>query len=318
MTSGFLVTQNSVIITHEGQTHTCLSSHPSFKDVKEDLKNQDFTAAVEKINLATAVNNFGEGRITVVDGQVFLDGILLTNKAAEHIIATMSEGFDAAPMIAFLENLQQNPSKRAVDELYDFICAASIPITNDGHILAYKKVRRSGDKLVDIYSGKFDNSVGTVVEMPRNSVDEDKDRTCSAGLHFCSQSYLPHFGSSSSDVVVIVKVNPRDVVAIPADYNNAKARCCRYEVVEVHPYEDYREIFSKTVMNIDEIASRKDYNEGYVLGESDAASGILSRDESGWSNAFIDGYYDGQEEQGLSKLNDELTEDGLEDDYATW
>ena len=73
------------------------------------------------------------------------------------------------------------------------------------------------------------NAVGDTLSMPRNAVDEDKNRTCSAGLHFCSYSYLPHFGGER---IVVVKINPRDVVAIPADYNNAKGRTCRYEVVE--------------------------------------------------------------------------------------
>ena len=30
---------------------------------------------------------------------------------------------------------------------------------------------------------------------------------------------------------MIVKINPRDVVSIPTDYNNAKGRACRYEVI---------------------------------------------------------------------------------------
>ena len=31
--------------------------------------------------------------------------------------------------------------------------------------------------------------------------------------------------------MVILKINPRDVVSIPTDYNNTKGRTCRYEVV---------------------------------------------------------------------------------------
>jgi hypothetical protein len=50
-------------------------------------------------------------------------------------------------------------------------------------------------------------------------------------LHFCSQDYLPHFGNGYDSRVVIVKINPADVVSIPSDYNNAKGRACRYEVV---------------------------------------------------------------------------------------
>jgi hypothetical protein len=74
----------------------------------------------------------------------------------------------------------------------------------------------------------MDNSPGKIVEMERNAVDDNRDRTCSAGLHFCSQSYLTHFGGEK---IVIVKINPKDVVSIPSDYNDAKGRACRYEVV---------------------------------------------------------------------------------------
>jgi hypothetical protein len=121
-----------------------------------------------------------------------------------------------------------NPSKRAVTELYGFLEKNSLPITPDGHFLAYKKVRND---YLDIHSGTMDNSVGMIVEMERNEVDDNKDQTCSTGLHFCSQDYLPHFGSGSDSRVVIVKINPSDVVSIPSDYNNAKGRACRYVVV---------------------------------------------------------------------------------------
>jgi acyl carrier protein len=59
-------------------------------------------------------------------------------------------------------------------------------------------------------------------------VDDVADNHCSYGLHFCSQSYLQKFGG---DRIVILKINPRDVVSIPTDYNHAKGRCCRYEVI---------------------------------------------------------------------------------------
>jgi hypothetical protein len=116
-----------------------------------------------------------------------------------------------------------------------------LPITPDGHFLAYKKVKVD---YKDCYSGTMDNSVGQVVEMERNRVDDDKDRTCSTGLHFCSREYLNHFGGER---VVIVKINPRDVVSIPADYNNTKGRACRYEVIDEIDKEKADEAFAKSV-----------------------------------------------------------------------
>jgi hypothetical protein len=154
-------------------------------------------------------------------------------------------------MIAFMENLMSNPSRRAVNELYGFLEKGELPITPDGCFLAYKRVR---DDFLDVHSGSVlnkpaqimtaaelaampvkagkvtvnvENSV-TVVSMERNAVDDDKNRTCSEGLHFCSKHYLGHFGGER---IMILKLNPRDVVSIPSDYNDSKGRACRYEVV---------------------------------------------------------------------------------------
>jgi hypothetical protein len=144
-------------------------------------------------------------------------------------------------MVQFMENLMQNPSKRAVTELYGFLEKNSLPITPDGHFLAYKRVRFD---YKDCHTGTMDNSVGKVVEMERNNVDDDKDRTCSTGLHFCSQSYLGHFGGER---IVIVKINPRDVVSIPSDYNDSKGRACQYEVVDEIDKDKADEAFAKSV-----------------------------------------------------------------------
>jgi len=114
----------------------------------------------------------------------------------------------------------------------------------------------------DCHTGKFDNSPGQVVTMPRNEVNEDKDQTCSSGLHFCSLSYLSSF---YGDKVVILKINPRDVVSIPSDYNNAKGRCCRYEVIEEKSRDgrDSVEAFDSVVVKADSAPRRvKDYGEG--------------------------------------------------------
>ncbi|UQJ95396.1 rIIB protein [Klebsiella phage CPRSB] len=86
------------------------------------------------------------------------------------------------------------------------------------------------DNYKDLATGKFDNSPGVTVSMPRNMVDEDKTRTCSTGLHVAAKSYLPHYGGGVGRVIQ-VKVDPADVVAIPVDYNNAKMRVCRYKVM---------------------------------------------------------------------------------------
>jgi hypothetical protein len=145
----------------------------------------------------------------------------------------LNAGLSIDPMVRFIEKLMSNPSKRAVDELFSFMEACNLPVTPDGDFLAYKRVRAN---YLDCHSQTMDNSVGQVLEMPRNSVDEDKNNTCSYGLHFCSYDYLKHF---SGERIVVLKINPADVVAIPADYNNSKGRTCRYEVVDEIALNEY-------------------------------------------------------------------------------
>ena len=100
----------------------------------------------------------------------------------------------------------------------------------------FKGVLKDRD-YIDIYSQSVPQGLGDTLSVPRNSVDEDRDTTCSYGLHVASHSYIPHFGNAvhGSDVVVLVAVCPSDWVAVPSDYRNAKARVCRYELLEVSP-----------------------------------------------------------------------------------
>lgn len=236
MSIPYRITPTSITLVLKGVTHILTKdSHPNYDRVREAIKAKEFDTLETLINIPKAIEQFGQGKVKVVDGVVYYGDYAIHNTLTHRMMEQMGEGFDIKPMATFLENLMQNPSKRAVDELYDFLEACDLPITEDGHFVAYKKVKAD---FKDIYTGTIDHSVGKVVEMPRNMVDEEKSRTCSAGLHFCSQSYLPHYGSSDpADVkYVIVKINPADVVAIPADYKNAKGRTCRYEVIsEIDP-----------------------------------------------------------------------------------
>jgi hypothetical protein len=95
-------------------------------------------------------------------------------------------------------------------------------------VIAFKKIR---EDYKDIFTGKFDNSPGQTVEVPRKMVDEDSARACSYGLHICSSSYLPLFGAMSGSRVVKVSVDPKDFVAVPSEYDDAKARVCKYTVL---------------------------------------------------------------------------------------
>lgn len=221
----WLIQGKNVVLFIDGKVTTINDSHVTYKQVIEAIKNEQWDKVREVIEPAKAVTAFSKGLVTIVGGVVKWKGEVLHNSLTVRMLSMLREGFNIEPLCLFLENLMQNPSAQSVNELYGFLEKNNLPITPDGHFLAFKRVR--GD-FKDCYSGTMDNSPGKIVEMPRNKVNDNRNQTCSYGLHFCSIDYLQHFGG---DKIVILKINPKDVVSIPSDYNDSKGRCCRYEVL---------------------------------------------------------------------------------------
>ena len=225
-----IVTTDAVTIVVDGHTTPITASHPHYDKIRqiaaEAVVETDYAAIIPLLDIPAAIANFGDGRVTVEDGEVLYDGVATHNTVTTRILAMMGEGFTVGPMLRFLENLMENPSFRAVQELYKFLEASDLPITPDGHFLAYKMVRSN---YTDHHSGKFDNSVGQSPSMPRNEVNEDPKQTCSSGLHVCAQGYLGFYGGGGR--TMLCKVNPRDVVSVPVDYENAKMRTSGYTVI---------------------------------------------------------------------------------------
>lgn len=265
MSYPYIYTGSSLTILISGKTHNLTAGHPNFGLVLDAIKAGDWDTVPSLVDIPTAVNTFGAGKVTVVDGLVYYAGEVIRDSLSSRILAMMADGFNVDPFIRLMENIQANPSYRLRQRIFDFLDHLNLPITDDGCFMAYKKVRRGAvnGQLVDIHSGTFDNSVGVTVEMDRTKVDDRDDVTCSAGLHVCSESYLPHFGSGDHDAIILVKVDPRDVVSIPTDYNNAKMRTCRYVVMAL--YEgDYADLVKRAsvVSDGDFDQTGPDYDDG--------------------------------------------------------
>lgn len=240
----YLITGNAVVVVINNKQHTLSKGNIGFEALIDAIKEGRWEDVPSLASPVTAVRKFSNGLVDVVDGQVTYDGEAIHSVLAQKIADMFEQGFDIRPLTNFMKNLFSNPSKRAVDELYGFLEVGNMPITEDGHFLAYKKVR---EDYKDVYSGTFDNSVGQVVSMVRNKVDENKDNTCSSGLHFCSFEYLKSFGGSR---IMILKINPADVVSIPSDHFQQKGRTCRYEVIGEVPVEEHQDnILSKQAVD---------------------------------------------------------------------
>ena len=239
----YLIQGNNITIVINNKPHTINKTHPTYEKVKEAIKTGQWDVVCNIIDPKKMVLNYGAGKLSVQGEKLFWNGVEFHNAMSKRMFQMLQEDLPIEPLVLFMENLMDNPSYRAVNELFGFLEKNNLPITSDGHFLAYKKVR---ENYKDVHSGTFDNSVGQTVTMERNQVNDNKEETCSAGLHFCSLGYLNHFGGER---VVIVKINPRDVVSIPSDYNATKGRACRYEVIEEINKEQLNAIYQIQLNN---------------------------------------------------------------------
>lgn len=199
---------------------------PMFQTLVDALRENRRDEVPRLADIAATIREHKSGRFQVADGVVVLDQEPLPEALSKRIIQFAEQNLDFQPLINFWNNLKLNPSKDSVQDLYAFLEHNNIPITKDGCFIAYKRVRSD---YKDIHTGKIDNSVGQIVKMDRNLVDQNRNNTCSSGLHAASHKFANEFYGNG--VLLEVKINPRDVVAVPPDYNQEKMRVCEYYVV---------------------------------------------------------------------------------------
>lgn len=234
-----LVTDRTVFVLLEGhKPMQANDTHPNFQRIRDALDAGDFEALPNLFSLTSAVRNYANG-VEVRGGAVFLDGQALGGPIVERILDAINTNRKSDWLINFQRSLLQNPSRRIREQLYAFIeKSESIGINDAGNIVAYKVVKQYGTgdaptTFVSLHDNATRHDLGTVVRMPRHDVDDDPERTCSHGLHACSEGYLSKFGGGSSDWVVAVEIKPENVVSIPIDYDFSKMRCCEYKIIQV-------------------------------------------------------------------------------------
>jgi len=258
---GYSVSDTTITIITTTRHYSIPDSHPNFHEIEDILLtewqfgNIDIPKLDALVDIPTTINTRTSGKVVVDpnDGQVYYDGIILHNAVTQHLLRLLDQGSSAlAAWIKFTDKLMLNPSYRSREQLYTFMEANDITINTNGDLLLYKKVR---DDYYDVHTGRtYKYTVGSVHEMDRTKVDDDPQRTCSAGIHVAAHSYIGQFGGER---VVICAVNPADVVAIPIDYNNAKMRVSRLRVVAEHPRAKNEPTLNRPYM--DEADDDQDY-----------------------------------------------------------
>lgn len=242
------------------------------------------------------------------------EGIKMHPVFVEKLRRLYDDGYPTHCIKEFFQRYSENPSFELVQlenissnqfGLFDFLSVRELPITEDGCFLAYKGVQDSywsinGNPKTRILKGQVNvagqiyNGPGQVIECHRGDVDSSRQACSTHGLHVGSLEYAKNWAGPSGKVLV-VKVDPKDVVSVP-EREACKCRVSKYEVIQ----EIEREIESPVVSvedgevkenekNWDKFVSKianyldKKWNQAGELGVIDQASVSIKQIQNSFS-----------------------------------
>ncbi len=220
----YLLTKNSVTLHYDGKTKVVAKDDGRFEEVLNALreKRHDEIPAIVEPELYFE----SQGLELDLDTQtVKVQGEAMPAELNTRIVEYKQSKLPFQSLLNFWENLKKNPSFNSRAQLFKFLENKGHSITEDGCFIGYRGVR---EDFKDRHTGTFDNKPGSICSMPREKVDDNPANTCSHGFHVGGYEYAKEFGPK----LVLVKVNPMDVVAVPNDYNGQKMRVCQFEVLK--------------------------------------------------------------------------------------
>lgn len=237
-----------VVMCPDGKAFTFPNEHPNFQvavDLALEKGSKDSEEYRKLFDVEESVRDlFGvvTDRVRVAEGVVYFDDKPMHNTVTEQILRFMEEGLkDYKPLAKFMENIADNPNENSREQLFDWLELHHLAIDENGYVVCFKgvdrdyKPSRSGPgtvvypdgRVVETKAGMLDYTPGNTVSIDRAIVNEDKNATCSVGLHVANR----RFADGHQNHTVEVRVNPKDFVSVTADSSREKIRCCKLYVV---------------------------------------------------------------------------------------
>ena len=227
-----------VMATIDGVQYTVQVGNTLFIDALDAYRKADWQSFIDATSPSKKISHlFAKyDNVEVNEGVLYVNGDKVNEIISDRLMTFLERGVDTMPIMKFISRLELNPSSRAVKELYTFLEHKALPLTDSGTFLAYKAVNAN---YMDCHSNTYFNGVGSVLSMPRNKVDDNKEVGCSYGFHAGTLDYASGFMPENGHLM-LVEIDPADVVSIPVDSEFQKLRTCRYKVVQ--EYENALEL----------------------------------------------------------------------------
>lgn len=255
-----LIDHSSIIVSEGSVSVVIAASDPTYGPVRRYLAEErggDFATVRDLVDTFRAgVKAAAAEAVAVVDGggvtgQAEAEPYRITHgdPVEEVVLAAAirltNSNADLAPLGAFLRRLEANPSPASRSQLFGWLKAGGFTLTAEGFIVGYKSVRTDGrsahegrervtvetqDGSVETVTGHVPYPVGASVWMARDLVNDDRNSACAVGLHVGTYDYAHGF----SEQMLVVLVDPADVVSVPVDSRAQKMRVCRLYVAARH------------------------------------------------------------------------------------
>jgi len=222
--------QNVTLMFTEGFPVIINRADPLFNKVLTAIRLKNFELIPAMVDKPTQIMEHTKGKFTVNDGIIVIDGEELPIELSDKLLEFVDGDVETRALENYWNNLKRNPSETSKKDLFRFMRANKMPITASGCFVAYKKVDVN---YYDFYTHKILNAPGKVIKFERKNVNENREQTCSYGLHVAAYEYANVHYHGGKGVLLEVEVNPKDVVAVPPDYKEQKMRVCRYRVLGV-------------------------------------------------------------------------------------
>jgi hypothetical protein len=224
----FILGPDFISVISNGVPHTIYSNDGRFAKLKTAIKDKHWDSVPQIVSLPRAIALFSSGNVQVFDGQVIYKDKPVHNSITERILEFIREGFPFEPLVRFMDKLMENPSERSREQLYNYLLRYFLPIGDSGCFYAVKAVQK--DTFLDLYSKTICNKPGANPKMDRSDCNQDDEVGCAKSFHAGNYEYVKSYGSPE-DEVVLVEIEPQNVVACPKDCSYQKLRVCEYKVV---------------------------------------------------------------------------------------
>lgn len=241
-----IVTNTKVVFIAQGQQFSVPSNDKNFVAIVEAVERGDASEATKLAEQTQRLKAESGGKAEIKDGRVFYEGRAVHNSIQERIEELHKRNFSYKRLLRFLEKVMLNRSPRAQQEIFPFLQNKGIPIDEDGNIIAYKVVTcKPNGELWDKHTGNsYRNNPGDEPFMERENTD-DWGIDCGEGFHVGNLAYSgpngSYFDPNTTDRIVLVQVNPKDIVSVPGESSSwSKFRCNTYKVLSLYngPLDD--------------------------------------------------------------------------------